>query len=352
LQTPHLKAPVGIDTNRFASASAALSQTFHKAPTDAELVLNGTTVSTSPDQNGYDLDTTKLASTILTALDHGQTTVTVPVQIIKPKVTATSLKGNQHNLEEQLDTQLTLSYNGQNKQIAKVDIAGWYTRSGTGYQLSDVSIGNYLVSAGQSFGIHVKDISQTTSDIASDIYGHKSTTVVLSRQLSVKTYHYCTALKGVDASVMPSLQSQLAATYNDVRGWSLGGLIDFEPATNGCDFTVWLVAADLMPTFGSICDPVWNCEPGGNMVVLNYDRWTQATGPWLAVYPSGNIAEYRAMAINHETGHQLGFGHQICTTPGQPSPVMQQESIDLHGCTFNAWPLPSELAALKQRLGL
>jgi len=59
----------------------------------------------------------------------------------------------------------------------------------------------------------------------------------------------------------------------------------------------------------------------GSNVIINDDRWS---------YGSSNLAmgldDYRAMVVNHETGHWLGFGHRTCPGTGQLAYVMQQQS--------------------------
>ena len=61
----------------------------------------------------------------------------------------------------------------------------------------------------------------------------------------------------------------------------------------------------------------------------------------------GNLANYRTMVINHETGHRLDHrdNETVCQQAGEPAPLMQQQSISLRGCTINEWPLDSELWA-------
>lgn len=71
----------------------------------------------------------------------------------------------------------------------------------------------------------------------------------------------------------------------------------------------------------------------GTSVMINLDRWLQAVPDY-----DGDVALYRLYVINHEVGHQLGYGHQACPGPGRLAPVMQQQTFGLKGCRPNGWP--------------
>jgi hypothetical protein len=76
----------------------------------------------------------------------------------------------------------------------------------------------------------------------------------------------------------------------------------------------------------------YNCEvPQG--VVVNLKRWIKGSPTF-----DGPIHDYRALIINHEMGHFLGYSHVSCAGPGKPAPVMMQQIKGLHGCVANAWP--------------
>jgi hypothetical protein len=146
-------------------------------------------------------------------------------------------------------------------------------------------------------------------------------------------------LRGAVGLSEAEFKTQAQQTLSDARGWSQLG-IAFQQVDSGGDFTLVLSEASMVPSFSSGCDTVWNCN-AGRYVIMNNDRWMGASDAWNAA--GLGLSTYHHLAINHELGHWLGHDHETCTASGSPAPVMQQQSMDLHGCTFNPWPLTSEL---------
>jgi hypothetical protein len=70
--------------------------------------------------------------------------------------------------------------------------------------------------------------------------------------------------------------------------------------------------------------------------VLNLDRYMTSVSAYRNAKVTLDI--YRTYMINHEVGHALGHGHQLCPSNGAPAPVMEQQTLGLHGCTPNPWP--------------
>ncbi|GAA4687301.1 hypothetical protein GCM10023215_23730 [Pseudonocardia yuanmonensis] len=137
----------------------------------------------------------------------------------------------------------------------------------------------------------------------------------------------------VDAEEFASF---VMTTLNDPRGWGAGGAMSFA-RTDG-EAAIHLVLA-TPGTTNRLCAPLdtageVSCR-NQEMVVLNFRRWVEATPEY-----TGNPTGYRQYLVNHEVGHALGHGHEACPGPGRPAPVMQQQTLGLHGCTQNSWPHP------------
>lgn len=155
---------------------------------------------------------------------------------------------------------------------------------------------------------------------------------------------YQIAARGNITTNLDEFAAQVNQTLNSPEGWARLGL-RFVRVESGGQFTTWLSEASQVPSFApGGCDAIVSCTVGNN-VIINETRWLNGADAWNAA--GGNLRDYRHMVVNHETGHWLGHGHEYCAAPGQPAPVMQQQTIDMQGCSPNPWPQSGELYAPK-----
>lgn len=158
------------------------------------------------------------------------------------------------------------------------------------------------------------------------------------RASSTMTVTYDVSAKGAVTTSLAEFKLLANQTLNDPRGWSRMN-VKFVEVASGGQFSLILAEASQVGAYNG-CSSDYSCRYG-RLVLINQDRWMGATSSWNQA--GGSLRDYRHMVINHETGHWLGHGHASCGGAGQPAPVMQQQSIDLQGCSFNPWPLAGEL---------
>lgn len=140
----------------------------------------------------------------------------------------------------------------------------------------------------------------------------------------------------VDAAVFADV---VTTTLTDPRGWGADGDLRFVRTDGAADVRIILASPD---TVDRLCAPLrtlgqTSCRVE-DRVVVNAVRWADGAASFNAA--GGSRTEYRAYVLNHEVGHVLGQDHRGCPTPGEPAHVMQQQTLDMDGCTPNGWPNP------------
>ncbi len=349
LWQPHV-APLAMKlTGQPDTALTEMAKKVERQPVDAALEHSEGEFTLKPAQAGQHLDVASAKAALQSALQKGQTTIVLPIETLPAKITADSLEEALATAQSQQTTAITYTYRDKSKVITDKEKHDWFAVRQNQPQINSAEVSTTIVGTGKEFGISVGNVAAATAKTVSAIQSGQPATIELTAVTIGRTFRYCVAVKGVDSSLLSALGDKVNQALNDPRGWSAGGRVTFTQATAGCNFTVWLVAAPFMTSFGGGCDTTWSCTVKPN-VLINYDRWLNGTATFNATGMS--IEDYRIMAVNHEVGHQLGFGHVGCPATGQPAPIMMQQSVYLGGCTFNIWPTAGEQAALRTRLGI
>lgn len=349
--TKNNQATYNVDESIIRSTLDTIKAELEVPATQAHVSLQNSQFIAVPAQMAISIDADHAHHAIISQLHDGKTEIDLPTEDSPEPESPINIDDEAAKLNNSIDTVITLNYNGQNKTLTKTQIANLYEPKDGTFIVSATRVNTLLDAIAKQLGIALSNRQQAATTLTAALQNNRKTDIVLQAAPQKRiTYTYCVAAKGVDESYLGTLKSKLQAVYGDSRGWSVGGQVQFTPVASGCSFTVWLTAANLVPSFSStICDNIWSCRVGNN-VILNFDRWTGASPAWNNA--GGSLDDYRSMVINHETGHWLGFGHRYCGGTSQAAPVMQQQSIGLQGCNFNPWPTASEIQALKKSKGL
>jgi hypothetical protein len=378
-----------LDTATFGARVSQLIKDNTHDPMNAEIAVTSGAAVIVADHPGTSYDGGLVSERILQAIGVLDAKPTTILPILHPaSVTAASLTPALPAFQQRVDLAIMLTYAGKQFIPTKEQLGSWLRVGDHNTVQSDpAKIAAYVDTiAGQLNKAAVPATTTYTNGIlsaktigANGLELNKPATIsalqtaldaahALTNPLIVKTtpytstisgspasssahftYSYCVASKGVDDSLLAQFKQKAADVFADPRGWSLGGKISFNLVSSGCTFTLWLVSADLVPTFSSACSSLYSCSVGRN-VIINLDRWRYATATWTG--DGGNVNDYQTEVLNHETGHWLGLGHAHCSGTGQLAPTMQQQSIDLEGCHINWWPLAGELQQVRNLKGL
>jgi Protein of unknown function (DUF3152) len=153
--------------------------------------------------------------------------------------------------------------------------------------------------------------------------------------------HFRVAIETNVAVDVAGFAAKIDQTLGDPRSWIAGGTFRLQrvPATAKYDFTIYLAteatSTRMCAAGGTDTDAYTSCRTVGK-VIINLDRWYLSVPDYVnAGIP---LDMYRTYVVNHESGHQFGHGHELCPGKGKPAPVMEQQTLGLHGCVANPYP--------------
>lgn len=154
--------------------------------------------------------------------------------------------------------------------------------------------------------------------------------------------HFRVAVETGVSEPLAAFDTEVQTVLGDPRSWIAGNNVRLQRVAGNAssDFTVYLVSPGtaykycLAGGFDIVVNgtPYTSCRVGAR-VLINVARYETGIPNYGAP-----LDTYREYAINHEVGHALGHGHELCPGKGKPAPVMQQQTLYMQGCTANAWP--------------
>lgn len=140
---------------------------------------------------------------------------------------------------------------------------------------------------------------------------------------------------GIENLDVERFAAEISDTLADPRSWIGTGQFRLQrvDVASQADFVVYLATPRTRARLCGSTDTYTSCR-NGDRVVLNVARWVNGAAAF-----TGDLKTYRRHLVNHEVGHRLGHGHERCPGRGEPAPVMQQQTLGMHGCRPNSWAL-------------
>ncbi len=343
--------PLKVSDKKFNEQLNEVNEQLRTPPQNAEIIKDKEQFKIEAEQSGKKVDRKKMQEWINTKMNKNNKTIQLPFEDEKPEISTKDIEHNRDELNTKLEQKVSIKNNDKAIVPSKQAKLTWFAKKDDSFVPSKPAIAAYLNSLIDSAKLEITNSTELTNAIYAQVNEGKAPNAELiiktkARVIAPKRsgggshYTYCIQAKGISGANLSSFASKAASTLADSRSWAGSGRVSFSEVKSGCTFTLWLSAANLVPSFSSGCSASWSCRAGSN-VIINADRWNGGTTAWNGA--GGNINDYRSMVINHEVGHFIGFGHASCGGAGQPAPVMQQQSISLQGCKFSPWPTASEL---------
>ena len=125
----------------------------------------------------------------------------------------------------------------------------------------------------------------------------------------------------------------------DPDGWEAHGY-RFIHVTANPDVEIRLVSPASITKICGLPSNLSCAELGGKRMYLNAKRWLHGSPQ-----SKQSLDGYRQYVVSHEMGHILGYDHVKCPAPGDPAPIMMQQTLGIGQCLPNTRITKTDLKA-------
>ena len=137
------------------------------------------------------------------------------------------------------------------------------------------------------------------------------------------------------------LRSKVDSVLSDDRTWP----VKFTRDDLHPDFSITLVEPGVVERACGLSNDLSCASMDHKWVLLNARRWFEGSAK-----SNLDLDDYRTYVINHEVGHVLLLNHPtLPPRPGEPCPVMIQQTLGTGYALKNVWPLAEEAARIQVR---
>lgn len=123
-------------------------------------------------------------------------------------------------------------------------------------------------------------------------------------------------------------RKEVKAYLADPHGWKSEGYVFVR--SSHADVEIHLSSPQTLASSGCHDSKLSCAEMGGRHMYLNAMRWMKGS-----TASKLSLPDYRQYVVTHEMGHILGHDHVTCPGPGQPAPLMMQQTVGIGKCKSN-----------------
>lgn len=352
--TGRVNPQYGLTTAEVDQAVAKLSAGVDRAPSDAKVIVMGSTVLPLAEKPGAELDRSVAAATIKASYGRTQA-VSVKAKALAPAITTADYAHEVEAAQAMIGLGVQLTVKKAHYAPTPAQIGSWLVVKGPGQGVvaDPAAVAAYVATVPGSY-----DRVAAVAAILGAVNARQPLNLTVSAKPvtatpqpasvavagPVASYTYCLAAAGSVSGAQ--FASVAGAALANGAAWTLGNRIHFVLSEQNCNVRLTLGSAGALSQLDPACGKQDSCRIH-NDLGISEAVWNQPPASW-----TGDVHGYQVELINHVIGQWLGFEHPGCTAGTDQKPLLSAPSVVIPGCSPNWYAVPPEVQDTKVLPGL